>query len=192
MWIYIVIEYVQGEPLSSLVRRKGLELTEALNYAVQMADALATAHAAGIIHRDLQTDNLIVSASGGIKLLDFGLAKLIEAPDPADSQATRALVTQEGAVLGTVAYMSPEQAQGRAVDTRSDIFSFGVMLYEMTTGQRPSVEIRASPSSAAFCGTIRPRRASLPGTCRRKSSASSCAACARTRRSGSSTWRTSK
>src|SRR5581483_9691115 len=135
---YIVMEYLSGKPLSAVVPRGGISLPEALKYAVQMADGLAAAHAAGIIHRDLKPANIIVGDTGNVKLLDFGLAKLTRATE--ESEETRTIQmhkTQDGAILGTAAYMAPEQAEGGTVDSRSDIFSFGVMLYEMITGQRP-------------------------------------------------------
>jgi Tol biopolymer transport system component/predicted Ser/Thr protein kinase len=135
---FISMECVAGKTLADLIGRKGLKLNETLKYAVQIADALAAAHAAGIVHRDLKPANVMVTEKGAVKVLDFGLAKLTE-PAPADEFApTQTLKphTEEGVILGTVAYMSPEQAQGRAVDARSDIFSFGSMLYEMVTGRR--------------------------------------------------------
>jgi Tol biopolymer transport system component/predicted Ser/Thr protein kinase len=135
---FISMEYVAGKTLADLIGRKGLKLNETLKYAVQIADALAAAHAAGIVHRDLKPANVMVTEKGIVKVLDFGLAKLTE-PVPADQFApTQTLKphTEEGVILGTVAYMSPEQAQGKPVDVRSDIFSFGSVLYEMVTGRR--------------------------------------------------------
>jgi serine/threonine protein kinase len=136
---YISMEYVPGKTLDQLIGRKGLPLNEALKYALQIADALAQAHSAGIIHRDLKPSNVIVTQNGLVKVLDFGLAKLTEV-DADQSDETALLTerdapkTEEGAIVGTVAYMSPEQAEGKKVDTRSDIFSFGSLLYEMVTG----------------------------------------------------------
>lgn len=137
---YIAMEYVAGETLDHLIGRKGLRIRDVLKYAVQIADALAAAHAAGIVHRDLKPSNVIVSPQGVVKILDFGLAKLSE-PEQADAYAETmhgqgSPLTEEGTILGTVAYMSPEQADGKIVDTRSDVFSFGSVLYEMATGQR--------------------------------------------------------
>jgi eukaryotic-like serine/threonine-protein kinase len=137
---YIAMEYVAGDTLDHLIGRKGLRIRDALKYAAQIADALAAAHAAGIVHRDLKPSNVIVSPQGVVKILDFGLAKLTE-PAGADAYAETmhgegSPLTEEGTILGTVAYMSPEQADGKRVDTRSDVFSFGSVLYEMTTGQR--------------------------------------------------------
>jgi serine/threonine protein kinase/Tol biopolymer transport system component len=137
---YIAMEYVAGETLDQLIGRKGLRIRDVLKYAVQIADALASAHAAGIVHRDLKPSNVIVSPQGTVKILDFGLAKLSETGD-ADAYAETlhgegSPLTEEGTILGTVAYMSPEQADGKKVDSRSDIFSFGSVLYEMATGQR--------------------------------------------------------
>ena len=139
---FIAMEFVAGKTLDQLIGKGGLRLTEILKYSIQIADALARAHSAGIVHRDLKPGNIVVAEDGRIKLLDFGLAKLREAP--VDSQAStatwpaqRAPQTEEGTILGTVAYMSPEQAEGKSVDSRSDIFSFGSVLYEMVTGQRP-------------------------------------------------------
>jgi serine/threonine protein kinase len=142
---YIVMELVDGKPLNELIPRKGMRLTEALRIAAQVADALTAAHAAGIVHRDLKPANIMVDAHGRVKVLDFGLAKLVAptratAADDAD-KATRTLaaglpVTEEGMIVGSVPYMSPEQVEGRALDARSDIFSFGAVLYEMITGQR--------------------------------------------------------
>ena len=131
---YMAMEYVAGKMLDELIPRKGMRLSLALKYAVQIADALARAHGAGIIHRDLKPSNVMVDEHGLVKVLDFGLAKLTETAGPeAETAATR---TGEGTVLGTAAYMSPEQAEGKHIDTRSDIFSFGSVLYEMVTGQR--------------------------------------------------------
>src|SRR5512136_1163904 len=131
---YIAMEYVAGKTLDELIPRKGMRLSLALKYAVQITDALARAHGAGIIHRDLKPSNVMVDEHGLVKVLDFGLAKLTEVTGPeAETAATR---TGAGTVLGTAAYMSPEQAEGKHIDTRSDIFSFGSMLYEMLTGQR--------------------------------------------------------
>jgi serine/threonine protein kinase/Tol biopolymer transport system component len=131
---FIAMEYVAGKTLDELIPRKGMRLSLALKYAIQIADALARAHGAGIIHRDLKPSNVMVDEHGLVKVLDFGLAKLTETAGPeAETAATR---TGSGTILGTAAYMSPEQAEGKHIDTRSDIFSFGSMLYEMLTGQR--------------------------------------------------------
>jgi Tol biopolymer transport system component len=130
---FLVMEYVVGKPLAELIPRQGLPVKEALRCAVQIADALASAHAAGIVHRDLKPGNVMVATEGLVKVLDFGLAKFAGAPG--EEAPTR--LTTEGALLGTVGYMSPEQAEGKPVDARSDIFSFGTLLYEMVTGRRP-------------------------------------------------------
>jgi Tol biopolymer transport system component/predicted Ser/Thr protein kinase len=135
----IVMEYVAGRTLAELIPARGLRASAAVKYAIQIADALAKAHAAGIIHRDLKPSNLMVTDDGRVKVLDFGLAKLLEkTPSSPDDQAvTEAGLTDEGVVMGTAPYMSPEQAEGRPLDARSDIFSFGSVLYEMLTGERP-------------------------------------------------------
>ena len=143
---FISMEYVPGKPLNQVIARKGLPLAEALKYAVQIADALAAAHAAGIIHRDLKPANVMVSGaperSGFVKVLDFGLAKLTDKADSSDREFTQSTqqdhtpASGEGSIVGTVSYMSPEQAEGKKVDARSDIFGFGSLLYEMVTGRR--------------------------------------------------------
>src|SRR5215472_3467299 len=139
---FIAMEFVAGKPLDQLIGKSGLPLRDILKYSIQVADALACAHTAGIIHRDLKPANIMVAEDGRVKLLDFGLAKLTE--KTTDSEAATATVTalqgpqtEEGTILGTVAYMSPEQAEGKKIDARSDIFSFGSVLYEMVTGRRP-------------------------------------------------------
>jgi serine/threonine protein kinase/Tol biopolymer transport system component len=135
---FIAMEYVEGKTLDRLIARHGLRVNEALKYAVQMATALAKAHAAGIVHRDLKPTNVMVTDDGLVKVLDFGLAKLTEPAPTSDAETAVTLepTTEEGTIVGTVGYMSPEQAEGKAVDARSDIFSFGSVLYEMLTGQR--------------------------------------------------------
>ena len=146
---YMVMEYVQGKTLIDVIPKGGLRVPQVLKYAVQMTDALQTAHAAGIIHRDLKPGNVMVTEAGLVKVLDFGLAKLTDraplsqtsAPgSDSGNDATRTIaeapLTVEGSIIGTVSYMSPEQAQGKRVDARSDIFSFALVLYEMVTGTR--------------------------------------------------------
>ena len=134
----LVLEYVPGKSLAELIPSKGVPLADALNYAQQMADALAAAHAAGIVHRDIKPANVLVTPQGQVKVLDFGLAKLVEKIDSDAVTLTEvAPLTKPGQVMGTVAYMSPEQASSREVDYRTDIFSLGVVLYELLTGQRP-------------------------------------------------------
>jgi Tol biopolymer transport system component len=138
---FIVMEYIDGRTLEQLIPPRGMRFTEAPRYAVPVADALAAAHAIGIVHRDVKPSNMMVSAKGVVKVLDFGLAKLTSRGTPVSADDATVTVTaretETGSVLGTVAYMSPEQAQGTTIDARSDVFSFGVMLYEMLTGRRP-------------------------------------------------------
>jgi len=135
---FIVMEYIEGQTLDKCIGPTGMRPMHVLKYAAQIADALIKAHGAGILHRDLKPSNIMVTEEGSIKILDFGLAKLLE---PADFSAdgttlTARSITEQGTVLGTTAYMSPEQAEGRKLDVRSDIFSFGSVLYEMVTGRR--------------------------------------------------------
>jgi eukaryotic-like serine/threonine-protein kinase len=135
---FIAMEYVVGGTLADLLTRSRLKLKDVLRHGVQIADALARAHAAGIVHRDVKPANVMVTADGHVKLLDFGLAKLVEADAGETTGRTRTAHprTDEGTIVGTVGYMSPEQAEGRPLDARSDIFSFGAVLYEMVTGRR--------------------------------------------------------
>jgi eukaryotic-like serine/threonine-protein kinase len=140
--VFIVMEYVSGETLEQRMGQRALPLSRGLRYAEQIADALARAHAAGIVHRDLKPSNVMVTEDDAAKLLDFGLAKLTEAPFPGDDEPTvshrhAVHLSREGAIAGTLAYMSPEQSAGRPVDARTDVFSFGVLLYQMLTGRHP-------------------------------------------------------
>lgn len=137
----LVLEYVPGKSLDQLIARNGLPLADALRYAVQIADALAAAHKAGIVHRDLKPANIMVTNDRTIKLLDFGIAKLIHPESSSGGDLTCTIpadgvATATGIIAGTPCYMSPEQAEGGDVDGRSDIFSFGAVLYEMVTGRR--------------------------------------------------------
>lgn len=136
----IAMELVHGRTLADAIGRRGLGLKTTIEYGIQIADALAGAHAAGLVHRDLKPANVMVTEQGRVKVLDFGIAKLVD-PGPLGSDAaptaTRtAAGTHSGAVIGTLAYMAPEQAEGKRVDARADIFSFGGLLYEMLTGGR--------------------------------------------------------
>ncbi|MBS1828546.1 MAG: serine/threonine-protein kinase [Acidobacteria bacterium] len=135
---YIAMELIRGRSLEDELSRGKLGLSEALRYGIQMASALAAAHAAGIVHRDLKPGNIMINERGDVKVLDFGLAKLADPPSAGgeDEAKTRPAATREGTVLGSAPYMSPEQAEGRKLDARSDIFSFGSVLYEMLSGKR--------------------------------------------------------
>jgi serine/threonine protein kinase len=138
---FITMQHVEGEELSARVRPGGLETGELLDIAVPLVDAVSAAHRAGVVHRDLKPSNVLVDASGRVRVLDFGVAKLTD-PDAApvstqDPTAAQVVLTEDGATVGTAAYMSPEQVEGREVDARSDIFSLGILLYELASGRRP-------------------------------------------------------
>ena len=154
---YLVMEFVEGAPIASVDSTRKL-----LDIAVQIADGLAAAHAAGIIHRDLKPDNILITRDGRVKILDFGLAKIVTAANP-DDDATRAMTrTEAGATLGTIAYMSPEQARGSAdLTAQSDQFSFGLVLYELATGRRAFPRGSAAETMTAI---IREEADPLPAT----------------------------
>jgi serine/threonine protein kinase/Tol biopolymer transport system component len=150
---YIATEFIDGQTLREKLGSHPLPLAQALDYAIQTAGALAAAHQAGIIHRDIKPENIMVRADGYVKVVDFGLAKLTErAPDPQDSGTVimSPAVTTCGTVMGTAQYMSPEQARGLPVDGRSDIFSLGVVVYEMLAGSAPFVGETAAHSIVAI------------------------------------------
>ena len=132
---YIVMEYIDGKPLSRLIPARGFSLDHAIALGIAIGEALSAAHAASIIHRDLKPGNILVLDSGAVKILDFGLAKLLQTHS--DSETHTMSVFGENRMVGTIAYMAPEQARGEAVDQRADIFSFGVILSQMLTGTLP-------------------------------------------------------
>ena len=136
---FLTMELVEGSTLDRLIPPGGLALPTLLDSAVPLVAAVAAAHARGIVHRDLKPANVMVCGDGRIKVLDFGLAKLdpIGASDDAETRTGSQVGTAAGQIVGTPAYMSPEQADGRPVDTRSDVFSLGILLYEMASGLRP-------------------------------------------------------
>src|SRR5271166_526871 len=155
---YLVMELLEGETLKERIALSGFSNQKLCSIALAVSDGLDAAHSRGIVHRDIKPGNIFVTNKGIVKILDFGLAKTVglsesdsgDAPEPAAQQNDA--LTQPGGVLGTVSYMSPEQARGTEVDARTDLFSLGVVLYEMATGQRPFT------GSSATCDDPRPPR----------------------------------
>jgi predicted Ser/Thr protein kinase len=137
---FIVYEYVRGSNLRQFLLKRSLTLAECLDICISIAQGLAAAHQAGIVHRDLKPENVMITESGGTKILDFGLAKIRRQPAAcaaATAETVSVAVSTTGFVVGTVNYMSPEQLEGQTVDPRSDIFSFGILLYELVSGRHP-------------------------------------------------------
>ena len=163
---YIVMQYVEGRNVRQLVNGRPLELDSALRIAIQVTDALTAAHARGIIHRDIKSGNVMVTDAGQVKILDFGLAKLLDENEP-QAGVDRVELTEVGVPYGTATYAAPEQARGDKVDSRADIFSTGVLLYEMLTGTWPfrgktTVEVRYAVMNAAAKPLAEARPGPLP------------------------------
>ena len=165
---YIATEYIEGHTLHKLLASGGMDLDEILNITIQVAEALNAAHNAGIVHRDVKPENIMVRKDGYVKVLDFGLAKLLDHEDvPIDVSAKtqKMFETNPGVIMGTVSYMSPEQARGSAVDTRSDIWSLGVVLFQMLTGKLPFTGETTSDVIAALLKAPIPKLGDFsPGT----------------------------
>src|SRR5262249_48446931 len=135
---YLVMEYLEGETLGERLSRGPLETDQVLRFGIEIASALDEAHRQGIVHRDLKPSNVMLTSSG-VKLVDFGPAKVRPepvAPDPPTLPKAAGELTAEGTILGTLPYMAPEQLEGKQTDSRTDIFAFGTLLYEMATGQK--------------------------------------------------------
>src|SRR5436190_1921160 len=168
---YIAMELVDGKTLRALLEAGPIPIKRTLHIATQIADGLAKAHAAGIVHRDLKPENVMVSRDGFVKILDFGLAKLLEDEAPRLTSEAGDLLTRPGTIVGTASYMSPEQARGELVDFRSDQFAFGAVLYEMLTGARARRRLRgagrrrrrASPRASQGSGAAFPPRPHVLG-----------------------------
>jgi len=173
---YAVMELLEGDNLRERIPSGGMGWPKAVEISAAVADGLAAAHGKGIIHRDLKPENIFLTADGRVKILDFGLARLVlPADEEAETATMEPLATAAGTVMGTVGYMSPEQAAGRPVDTRSDLFSLGTILYEMTAGRRPFEGDTAADTLAALLrddppplGDVDPRLARLVERCLRK------------------------
>ena len=134
---FLTMELIEGRPLRQVIPQEGLPVDQLLEFAAAISEALAAAHQKGIVHRDLKPANVMLTEQGRVKVLDFGLAKEIQTGRSSDSTLASAEYTETGIIVGTPAYMSPEQVEGRAIDYRTDIFSLGTLLYEMATGQKP-------------------------------------------------------
>jgi serine/threonine protein kinase len=159
---YVVSELLEGQTLRDALGHGALPVKTAVEYAVQICRGLGAAHERGIVHRDLKPENVFVTTDGRIKILDFGLAKLTEAAAPGApapggaTMATRTAETSPGVVMGTIGYMSPEQLRGQAVDNRSDLFSFGAVLYEMLSGVRAFAGDTPADTISAILGSDPP------------------------------------
>ena len=148
---YLVSELLVGESLRHALQRGPLPVRKAIDYGIQIAHGLAAAHDKGIVHRDLKPENLFVTKDGRVKILDFGLAKLMQSQQDCDSNApTQTAGTDPGMIMGTAGYMSPEQVRGQTVDHRTDIFAFGAIVYEILTGKRAFHRSTSTETMAAI------------------------------------------
>jgi serine/threonine protein kinase len=161
--LFIAMEYLEGDTLASCIVEGGLPLDQLLDIGIPLAEAIAFAHDKGVVHRDLKPTNVMLDASGRIRVLDFGVAGLRQADSDIDTDATLEALTTEGDIVGTVAYMAPEQLKGHAVDARADLFSLGVVLYELATGMQPfRADSTAGVASAILRDDPAPLREARP------------------------------
>src|SRR5918999_1670020 len=161
---FLTLELIEGQTLADVIPAGGLPLDRVLELSIPLADGVGAAHQRGVTHRDLKPANVMIASDGRLKILDFGLAKIKEDVRADEPALPTAALTGEGRIVGTVAYMSPEQAEAKAVDQRSDVFSLGVMLYEMATGVRPfQGETPMSTLSAIIKDTPKPIAEIRPG-----------------------------